>query len=62
MSLKVGDRVVWLRNMTSFEIIADKNFLLETDELAYFPRDENVFVIKNDYSAFRAHRDRKSVV
>lgn len=55
MSLKVGDNVIWLRNMERFTIIADKQFLLNAEELAKFPEDENVFVIKNDYSAFRAH-------
>ena len=55
MNLKVGDNVIWLRNMERFKIIADKQFLLKPEELAKFPEDENVFVIKNDYSAFRAY-------
>ena len=51
MNLKVGDNVIWLKNMQRFTIIADKQFLLKPEELATFPEDENVFVIKNDYSA-----------
>lgn len=55
MEFKVGDKVVWIRNMNHFEIIADKKFLLSPEEFANFPKDENVFVIKNEYSAFRAN-------
>lgn len=55
MDLKVGDKVIWLRNLERFEIIADKKFLLSPKELEIFPADEDVFVIKNEYSAFRAH-------